>query len=117
MTVSKIVVRRIGSKEPSLVEMTPDEEAAYLASQEAAAREEDARRAAAPLPRLVVADRLTDGEVAVVAALQSGNAQQQRWWLRWVSADTVNPTNLQVVGGFEAVFGEARAAELLAPEA
>jgi len=69
-----------------------------------------------PLPRLVVPDRLTDGEVAIVAALQSGNVQQQRWWLRWVSADTVNPGNPEVVAGFGAVFSAERAAELLAPE-
>lgn len=69
-----------------------------------------------PLPRLVVADRLTDTEVATVAALQGGNAQQQRWWLRWVSADTVNPANPDVVAGFAAVFGEDRAIELLAAE-
>lgn len=69
-----------------------------------------------PLPRLVVADRLTDAEVAMVAGLQSGDAQAQRFWLRWVSAIEVSPDNPETRAGFEAVFGVSRAAELLAPE-
>lgn len=76
-------------------------------------------RAAAPpsrIPRLVIADRLTDAEVALVAGLQSGTAEQQRWWLRWVSATEVDAADPANVAAFEAVFGVERAAELLAPE-
>ena len=68
------------------------------------------------LPRLVIADRLTDDEVALVAGLQSGTPEQQRWWLRWVSASEIDATDPANVAAFQAVFGEERAAELLAME-
>ena len=71
---------------------------------------------ASRLPRLVIADRLTDDEVALVAGLQSGTPEQQRWWLRWVSASEIDVTDPANVAAFEAVFGAERAAELLAME-
>lgn len=69
-----------------------------------------------PLPRLVIADRLTDTEVATVATFASGTADQKRWWLRWVSAVEIDPEDAATVAGFVAVFGEERATVLLAPE-
>lgn len=71
----------------------------------------------APLLRLVVADRMIDAEVATVAGMsQSADPQERRWWIRWVSAVELDPADPATVAGFEAAFGAARAAELLAPE-
>lgn len=92
------------------VELSPQEVEAIRADQAALLAETPARA----LRRLVIADRMTDAEVATVAAMQSGNAQAKRFWLRWVSALEIQPDDAATVAGFEAVFGKARAAELLA---
>lgn len=71
----------------------------------------------ARLSRLVIARRLTDAERASVIAMQSGTAQEQAWWLEYMSAVEIDPNDAATVAGFEAVFGAERAAALLAPEA
>lgn len=80
------------------------------------ARPELAAMARAPLPRLVIADRMTDAEIDIVAAMQSGDAAAKRFWVRWVSAIEIQPDDPATVAGFAAVFGKARAADLLAEE-
>ena len=66
---------------------------------------------------LTIQSRMTPEEKRRVAGFSSGTDEEVAWWLQWVSSpgslDTADP---EIVTAFEAVFGEERAAELLAAE-
>lgn len=69
---------------------------------------------APPLTRREILARLTDAEVATLAALHMGTPAQQRWWLHWHEQQTYDPSNDADVAFLAETFGAERAAALLA---
>lgn len=75
----------------------------------------EAAQAPRRLAKLVIIDRATDAEIATLAAMRtSPDATLRRFAARWDAAQSVNVDNAENVAAFAAVFGAARAAELLA---
>lgn len=73
--------------------------------------------AVAPISRLTIVDRMTDEELAsALAFFNNGAPRSRRARERWLAATEVDPSNAETVGLFEALYGEARTAELLGPE-
>jgi len=65
-------------------------------------------------PKLVIADRLTDEEVLLVASLAaSPSAQIQRWLLRWGAASEIVINSAANIAAFGQVFGPVRALAIL----
>lgn len=73
------------------------------------------------LSKLSVAQRLTADEAALVRRFFNGEiagseAAGTAAGLEWMSAEALHPDAPETVARFEALFGAARAVELLAPE-
>lgn len=69
-----------------------------------------------PLTKLTISDRFTDAEIDIVSALSGGTMAKKRFYRAWLDATEIQPDDPRVVGAFKSLFGDARAAALLAPK-